>query len=182
MNCPNCGSQLTDDTTFCAACGTPITPQSAGSQNVNDALFNSAPAYSSTPVAPAKKSNPIGIIVGVIAAVAIIFVLGFFVLGGRYNGTYEFVSMSMFGAEYDIDQLSELYGESITMDLKVTFRTCTLDMDALGYNDSGKCKIKISGDEVTLTDASETMTGTYDSAEKTITLDVEGIQMVFKKK
>ena len=101
---------------------------------------------------------------------------------GIYNGTYEFMSMSVSGYEFDINQISELYGESITMNLKVSFQTCSLDMSSFGYNGSNTCKIEITNNIITLTAGNQTMSGTYDSAEKTITLDVEGVQMVFKKK
>lgn len=180
MNCPNCGTQLPDGTTFCTTCGSALDAQPA--TNVNDALFNNAaPAY--TP-APAKKGKGgvIGIIVGVIALLAIAFVLVYFVFNGRYNGTYEFDSMSAFGLTYTREEMEDLYGESLDISLKVTFTKCTLDADALGYSGSGSAKIKFKGDEVTFIDGDEEMTGTYDSKEKSITISAEGVEMKFVKK
>lgn len=179
MNCPNCGTQLPDDATFCDTCGTAIDAQPAN--NVNDALFNNdTVAY--TP-APAKKGKGgiIGIIVGVIALLAIAFVVTYFVLGGRYNGTYEFDSMSALGMTYTREEMEELSGESLDMSLKITFTKCTLDADFVGYEE-GSAKIKIKGDEVTFIDDSGEMTGTYDSAEKSITINAKGIEMKFIKK
>lgn len=181
MNCPNCGTQLPEGTTFCENCGTPIAPQQA--QDVNNALFNQEPVYT-VAAAPKKKR---GVVIGVIIAVLVLAIAAGVILFmlGRYNGTYKFASMSFAGMEYNIDQLSEISemsGESINMSLKVSFTKCTLDMDALGYKHSGDAKIKFSNNKVILSnDDGDEIKGTYNSNEKSITLNIEGIEMKFIK-
>ena len=78
MNCPNCGADLPEGTQFCSICQQPIVGSAGAS--VNNQLFNTAPAYD---VAPKKKTPVVGIVIGVIAALAIAFVLVFFVLGSK---------------------------------------------------------------------------------------------------
>lgn len=190
MNCPNCGAYLPDDSTFCDACGTPIAPWQLKSaqteqpaQSVNDALFNAKPVYTSNPV-PQKKSNSAlkEILIGVAVIAAILFA-GFFVLGGRYNGTYEFESMYADGMEFTAEQLEEISGTSINMSIKVVFTRCIVDMDMLGYDETGTAKFRISNNKVTLSNSGKTpLTGTYNSAEKSITISADGVEMKFVKK
>lgn len=179
MNCPNCGNQLPDGTTFCTSCGTPLGAQQPV-QSPSDALFNAEPAY--TP-APAKKGkgSVIGIIIGVIALLAIAFVVAFFVLGGRYNGTYKFVSATAFGMEMTLADLEAESGQTMEMSLEVTFGKCTLNAKAIGLENSGSAKIKIKGDEVTFIDGSQEMSGSYDSSEKSITINADGVELKFIK-
>jgi len=57
--CPQCGAQLPDDATFCAQCGTPLAaPQ--------------APVNQPAPAAPQPKKKNLGLIAGLVLAVALI--------------------------------------------------------------------------------------------------------------
>ena len=178
MNCPNCGAELPEGSTWCAACGNAVDAQQSG--GVNDALFSSSPAG-----APAKKSN-VGAIIAVIAAVVVIAVLAVvvFAKGGKYNGTYELSEVSAFGMTYTADEFEALSGQKLDMTLTVKGSKCTLsaNMSGMGVEGDGTAKIKISGDTVTISDSSQTITGKYDSSEQTITLNSQGVDMVFKKK
>lgn len=178
MNCPNCGAELPEGSTWCAACGSAVDAQQSG--GVNDALFSSSPAG-----APAKKSN-VGAIIAVIAAVVVIAVLAVvvFMKGGKYNGTYELSEVSAFGMTYSAEEFEALSGQKLDMTLTIKGSKCTLsaNMSGMGVVGDGSAKIKISGSTVTIEDSTQTITGKYDSSAKTITLNSQGVDMVFKKK
>ncbi len=159
MNCPNCGADLPEGSVVCSVCAAPI---------------NAAPAYVAE---PAKKKTPVvAIIIGVIVILAAVFCVGFFVLGGRHNGTYYLESMSYAG---DTLSASDLGMDSVG--LKVSFgRVEFVGADDLGLGDSGKSKIKFSGDTVTITDSDgTTLSGDFDG--DSITLDASGVEMIFTK-
>ncbi len=178
MNCPNCGAELPEGSTWCAACGNAVDAQQSG--GVNDALFSSSPAG-----APAKKSN-VGAIIAVIAAVVVIAVLAVVVLSksGKYDGTYELSEVSAMGMTFSADEFASMTGQTLDMTLTVKGSKCTLsaNMPGMGVEGDGSAKIKFSGDTVTIEDGSQTITGKYDSSAKTITLNSQGVDMVFKKK
>ncbi len=180
MNCPTCGADLPDGTAVCPICGAALAP---ATNSVNNALFNQAPVNTST--VTAKKGGAgatVGIIAGIVAVLAIAFAVCWFVLGWKYNGTYQFDSASMYGETYSAADLESMAGQSLNMTLKVSFGKCTLDADALGYTGSGSAKIRFKGDKVTFIDGSEEMEGTYDKSTKTISLEANGVTMYFKKK
>jgi len=100
MFCENCGNQIPDDSTFCEECGTRMEPDTPiGIQNNISVTPPSAtpvhrmqqqvPGYAPQPVVgnynrqpmqqpyPAKKT-PVGLIIGIFAAVVVIGVGGFF--------------------------------------------------------------------------------------------------------
>lgn len=173
MNCPNCGADLPDGSTYCSICATPI----QGSQpNVSDGLFN----QSSTPAAAPKKSSPVGIIIGVVAALVVVFLLGFFVLGGRYNGTYMLDTMSMEGMTITASDLAAFGADDVG--IKVSFGRCSfVGGESLGLGESGKSKIKFTSDSVTITDSDgTTATGSFDG--KSFTIESNGVEMTFTKK
>lgn len=173
MNCPNCGADLPDGSTYCSICATPI----QGNQpNVSDGLFN----QSSAPAATPKKSSPVGIIIGVVAALVVVFLLGFFVLGGRYNGTYMLDTMSMEGMTISASDLAA-FGMS-DVGIKVSFGRCSfVGGESLGLGESGKSKIKFTSDSVTITDSDgTTATGSFDG--KSFTIESSGVEMTFTKK
>ncbi len=179
MNCPNCGAELPEGSTWCAACGNAIDAQQSG--GAADALFSSSPVE-----APAKKKSSVGAIIAVIAVVAVIAVLAVvvFMKGGKYNGTYELSEVSAMGMTFTADEFEAMSGQKLDMQLTVKGSKCTLsaDMADMGVQGNGSAKIKFSGDTVTIEDGGQTITGTYDSKEKTITLNSQGVDMVFKKK
>ncbi|MCM1288901.1 MAG: zinc ribbon domain-containing protein [Clostridium sp.] len=182
MNCPNCGAELPEGSTWCAACGNAVDAQQSGG-GVNDALFSGAPT--GVTAAPAKKSK-VGAIIAVVAVIAVIAVLAVVVVlkGGKYNGTYELSAVSAFGFTYSAEEFEALSGQKLDMTLTVKGSKCILsaDMADMGVEGSGSAKITFSGNSVTIEDGSQEITGTYDSSEKTITLSASGVDMVFKKR
>lgn len=171
MICPSCGSQLPDGTDFCPNCGSVIPADAANAApafNVNDAVFNGASSAYTTPSAPAKKSSS-GAIVGIIAAVVVVALLAiYFIMNGKYMGTYQVDSMTI-----------TYMGETITLtgadlgisgdEMKITvgmFNKVTVVSD--GSKGSGK--IKFSGDTVELSDSQATIKGKYDKDAKTISI------------
>lgn len=177
MNCPNCGADLPEQTEQCPICFTQITGAAGGS--VNDALFNNAsPVYQPT---PKKKVPVLGIAIGVVLAAALAFVLVFFVLGGRYNGTYKFESMSTGGLTFTADDFSSYGYDMSDVGIKVSFGKAEwVGGDELGLGDYGKSKIKFTSDTVTITDSDGTsVTGDFDGSS--FVIEVEGVSMTFSK-
>lgn len=181
MNCPNCGAELPEGSTWCAACGNAIDAQPAG--GAADSLFSGTPVAE----APAKKSKA-GLIVAVVAIVAVIAVLAVVVIlkGGKHNGTYKLTSLSAYGMEFSVDQFESMAGVKVDMTLTVKGSKCELKVsketaEAMGSGfTSGTGKIKFDGDKVTI-ESDGTLTGTYDADAKTITLSASGVDMVFTK-
>lgn len=172
MNCPNCGADLPDGSTYCSICATPI----QGNQpNAGGAMYSQSGASA----VPTKKSSPVGIIIGVVAALVVVFLLGYFVLGGKYNGTYMLDTMSMEGMTFSASDLA-VFGMS-DVGIKVSFGRCSfVGGDSLGLGDSGKSKIKFTSDSVTITDSDgTTATGSFDG--KSFTIESSGVEMTFTK-
>ena len=172
MVCQNCGTQLPDGTPVCSTCGAALVAPQQPYMDPNQPVYSAAPA----------KKNNTGLIVGIIAAIvaiAIVAVVLVKVLGGSdYDGTYKFSKASMYGMEYTVEEMEAMSGESFDMTLTVKGSKCTLEAPAMGY-DSASCKIKFDGDEVTLIDGDETLVGTYDADEKSITITASGVAMTF---
>ncbi len=184
MVCSNCGTQVPDGTPMCPTCGAQLQAAAPdmGYANPNDALFNQQP-YEAAPVAPAKSKT--GMIVGIVAAVVAIALIVFFVVklagGSKYNGTYDFYSFSYMGMTLSAEEMEAAAGEELDINLVVKNGKCTLNANSLGYSDSGSAKIKFDGEEVTFIDGDEEMYGTYDADEEIITLEIDGMEMAFKK-
>lgn len=75
MNCPNCGTPLSEGSKFCNSCGAPL-PTVAPVQTYNPSSTN---PYQ-PPVQPEPKNSNTGLIIGAVIAVAVIVVV-FCVLG-----------------------------------------------------------------------------------------------------
>ncbi len=204
MNCPTCGAEAPEGIAFCSTCGAQIPlsqPQPQQTYNVNEALFGGGQgggygaqntAYGApygaqaSSIQPAKKSTG-GIVAAIIAIVVVaaaVVAVGFFVLGWRYNGTYEFSKAEAYGQSFTKEDLAALSGQNIDMSLKISFGKATLKADAVGYNGSGSARVTFKGNKVTFKDGSQTMDGEYISSEKTITLTepTSGVTLYFKKK
>lgn len=167
MNCPNCGAEIPEGITFCSSCGATIQQPS-----VQPAYNMGGAPYQATPTGASKKPSTgaiIGIVVALVAIVCVVFFV--FLKGGKYDGEYKLIEMTYMGKTFDEDAI-EAADQSLTLTIKGS--KCDLD----GEN----AKIKFDGDEVEVTDSVGTYKGTYDKSNKTITLDIEGIVMVFKKK
>ena len=83
MLCENCGNQIPDDSVFCEGCGTRVEPD-APAYNMQQQVPKYAPQptdyYGQQPMQqpyPTKKT-PVGMIIGIAAAVVVIGVGGFF--------------------------------------------------------------------------------------------------------
>lgn len=184
MNCPNCGAELPEGSTWCAACGTALgdaQPQAS----VNDQLFSQTPVTPVEAAVPAKKSST-GIIAAIVAVLVIVAAAAVvFLTVGKYNGTYKLSEVSAMGMTLSAEDFEEFSGQKLDMSLKVSFGKCKLsaDMAELGVEGSGSCKIKIKGDKVTLTADGEDLEGTYDSKKKSITIiePESGVSMTFTK-
>ena len=198
MNCPTCGADVPEGIAFCSSCGAqvPLTPQPQQTYNVNDALFGggqngsygyNSPYGASTSAAQPAKKGAGGIIAAIVAIVVIaaaVFAVGFFVLGWRYNGTYEFVKAEAAGMTLTKEDLASYSGQNMEMSLKISFGKATLKADALGYTGGGSAKVSFKGTKITFKDGSETMDGEYISSEKMITLTepTSGVKLYFQKK
>ena len=199
MNCPTCGAPAPDGIAFCSSCGAQIPlsqpqPQPQQTYNVNDALFGGAQAggygtpygAQTSQIQPAKKNT--GSVVAAIIAIAVIaaavLAVGFFFLGWRYNGTYEFTKAEMLGQTLSKSDLEAYSGQKVEMSLKISFGKATLKADSIGYTGSGSARVTFKGDKVTFKDGSETMEGKYISSEKIITLTEpnSGVTLYFQKK
>ena len=128
--------------------------------------------------AVAKKQPPkSAIIIGAVALVAIAAIIVFLFLGGntsKYNGTYDLDTVSYLGMEFPAEDFTneEAY-------IKIKGDKATLRAEG---EDTRTATIKIDGEDVKITDGEDTIKGKYDADEKTITIEMEGIGMTFKKR
>lgn len=187
MNCPICGAELQDGSTWCPTCGSSLDPAQQMVQPqqqmapVNN-LFNQDPMAA---VAPAPKKSPVAAIIIALVCVLALGAVAFFTLGkGGKNGTYELSEVSAMGMTFSADEFAQMSGQELKMSIKVKGSKCEVsaDMADMGAVGSGSAKIKFSGDKVTISSGSEELEGKYDAKKKTITITASGVDMVFKKK
>lgn len=166
MNCTNCGNEMPMGAAACPYCGTP-------------APMDMQQPYqaTSTYAAPAKSNTGkiVGIIVGLLAIVAIAVCLILFVFNKKENanGTYVWNDWASFG----------LTGELIIDDDEFTM-TLTYDYEGESDSEVAEGTVKLDGDEIILTLEGDDLVCAYDSKEGTITISGEdslGIDMVFVK-
>lgn len=182
MNCPNCGAEVPAGSVMCPVCGNPVVAQP---NMPYGAPTPAQPEYMDlTPMK--KKSSPlIGIIVAIAAIVAVLLV-GYFVLGGKYTGTYKLteVSVSAYGITESLGEEELMANGMGNVSLKVTFNRCKFK-GLESYSLTGPYKFKISGEKVTITGSDGSIYGKYDKDEKSITLtetaDGMDVSFVFKK-
>lgn len=58
MNCPRCGSVVTDTAKFCSQCGKPLKPEPPASTGSTPTAASSAPRDRATPIAPERSVGP----------------------------------------------------------------------------------------------------------------------------
>ncbi len=172
MNCPNCGSQLAEGSTFCAYCGSQIGQAQAPVYN--------QPVQQAAYAQPAKKFPTAALIAIIVAVLAIVAVVVFVVVkpgkddeksGNKVDGTYVLTRMEYQGVVYEG---ADLVGTDSTFVVEGD--------DAYMTNGSQKepCSFELEGNDITIVDAiGETFYGTYDEKAKTITLDIGGIIMEY---
>ncbi|MDD6326987.1 MAG: zinc ribbon domain-containing protein [Lachnospiraceae bacterium] len=181
MNCPNCGSEFPEGSVMCPVCGNPVASNPTAGYNQPAP----APSYVEPTPIKTKKSSPIVSIVIAVVAVAAIFLLGFFVLGGRYMGTYKITSVNITGEAYG-QVIDETYSASDLsalgledMALKVTFNNRCRFLNAESYGLTGPYKFKVSGDKVTITGSDGSVYGKYENGKISISEEEDGLEVTF---
>lgn len=96
------------------------------------------------------------------------------------DGTYALESCTTLGMTYSVEELEAMTGDSFDMTLTIHKDVCTLNAEAMGFS-NGSCAITVDGDQITLIDGTEVLTGTYDEVEQSITITSYGIDMKFVK-
>ena len=164
------------------------------------------PSYTSTNLPTQKKGKSIamGITIGVLYIVLIVLVIllvrqrnykdkeedmiiplttfteDFISSISTYDGTYVLESFTALGLTYSREEMEAMTGESFDMKLIIAGDTCTLDANSMGY-DMTSCDITIDGNDITLDDGIDVITGFYDEQEESITLYSSGVDMKFVK-
>ena len=78
MHCSNCGAALSADTSFCAACGTPVAPAApaAPAAPVNPTVYNNAPYTNSAPAASTNGLAIASLVTSILCCVPVGQILG----------------------------------------------------------------------------------------------------------
>ena len=95
----------------------------------------------------------------------------------NYDGTYQLTGCQYLDTYFTVEEMEEMSGSSFEATLIIEGNICTLEME----DDSGDGTIEIDGDKVTITDEYDTINGTYNAEESTITINVDGVDMIFEK-
>ncbi|MBR6171675.1 MAG: hypothetical protein IKQ49_00655 [Eubacterium sp.] len=138
--------------------------------------------------APVQKKSHTGLIIGIIAAVFVIgglivcFALGVFGGGGGKDGKYYLQSLTSGGMTMDADTLKAYGVDLSSMYLEINGEKGVLYLDFMGNEEKAECEVKFDGDNVTLTKNGESISGTYNSSDNSISVSIDGSGMVFKKK
>ena len=162
--------------------------------SVNDALFGNtnmdtpyqiqSGSYSSSS-SSSKKSEGSNIV-----KIAIIALIAVFVIGGvlshhkkvkARNGNYVLVEASNYGLTYSVEELEKISGMNIFASLTIDGSECRVIIDYTYIKTEGVGKIKFKGNELTITDCSEELSGIYNPDNQTIVLDANGVEMTFEK-
>ena len=134
-------------------------------------------------LAPMPKKSHTGLIIGIIAGVAVIgalvvmWVLGVFGGGKGTDGTYKLNAAKMYGVEVNEDQLSSFGLDVDKFKIVVKGDKATLEM----AGQSTEVDVKFSGSTVTFSGGGESIDGTYSEGSGTITISYTGVEMTFKK-
>ena len=164
MNCPSCGNQVADGAANCPVCGAPLMVAGGMPQGMDPMQQGGVQPQYQAPQGGGKKTGLIiGIAVAAVAVVALVLCLVLGVFGGGHNGKYVCDDYAAYGMD---------------VSLEVKGSKFTLTMSAFGETETTEGTIKFKGDKVELTAEGDTIEGTYDKGEKSITF--EG--MTFKKK
>lgn len=157
-------------------------------QNASQSVFNGVDLdtpYQTTYIPTAKKSGGSDfikyLVFGLIIVVLAGFALNYYRKLNKYNGTYELAAASAAGMTMTVDEMESIIGTTMYARLEVKGSRCDLTINYSYINKSGSAKIKFDGNDITITDTSETIYGTYDPVEKTISLESEGSTLIFEK-
>ncbi len=160
-------------------------PQNYGGYDPNPAGPTGYDPYAqtSTALAPAPKKSNKGLIIGIIAGVAVIaalvvcWALGVFGGGSGANGTYKFESAQAMGMNLDADSMKS-FGMDVS-DFKIEISGSKATINLMGQG--GDCECKIEGSTIKFIENGREITGKYDEGKGTITIEQSGVTMVFKK-
>lgn len=162
--------------------------------SVNDALFGNtnmdtpyqiqSSSYSSSG-SSSKKGGGSNIVKIAIIALIAVFVVGGFLSHQKKvkerNGNYVLVEASNYGLTYSVEELEKMSGMNIFASLTIDGSECRVIIDYTYIKTEGVGKIKFKGNELTITDCSEELTGIYNPDNHTIILDANGVEMTFEK-
>ncbi len=162
--------------------------------NPNDSLFGSigeeepykiTSTYTGYNDGTVKKSNTsIGGFIGVIAVVAILIgAIIFFVkgLGGPYDGKYELAIVEVQGQRITVEQLEQLSGLTIEMELEINGKKGYLKMDYSYMKDEGEVDVEIDGNKIILKNGRESVTFTYNEEDDTVVFEEDGNYLILEK-
>ena len=97
------------------------------------------------------------------------------------HGTYELASTASGGQSFTVEEMEEISGETYAMTLTINSGFCLVDASEMGAG-QGMATIYVDdNNNVTLDDGAEVLYGTYDPVADTITISMDGIDMVFEK-
>lgn len=198
MICPNCNSEIADNSIMCPICGEAVSqrPSYMGpaysdgnyGMNANNGGFYNEPQMSYMDLQPAKKkSNPTAIIIALIALVAVIVGGIFFyraVLNkdkNAYDGKYKFEAVYVDGMTVDSALFATAGYDTTNMYLEIKGETVKFTgWESFGLPMTGEATIKIdSKGQVTLKGNGQTLTGQI--KDDRLTISSGGGEMSFVK-
>ncbi len=97
------------------------------------------------------------------------------------HGTYELTSTASMGQSFTVEEMEAMSGETYAMTLTINSGFCLVDASEMGAG-QGLATITLFNDNtLELADGVETISGTYDPETDTITLTMDGVDMIFEK-
>jgi hypothetical protein len=116
--------------------------------------------------------------VAVVAVLAIVALMASGVFGGhKMNGTYNFLRAEYNGQHYSREEIEKLGTTVGDFQLKIDGSKATVRR--LGR--TGTAKVSFKDGRVVITEAGQELEGTYNEQEGTISLEVTGLTLVFKR-
>ena len=135
----------------------------------------------SQPRTPANNNNKTLVIIMCVAVVAVLAIIALWragIFGGhKMNGTYKFLQAEANGRAYSPEELKKLGANVDDFQLKIDGSKATVRM----MGRTGTAKISFDDGKIVITDVDQKIYGTYDEQKGTISLDVTGLTMVFKR-
>lgn len=198
MYCTKCGAYIPDGETYCVACGTNhvSTQNSSQTQNetqeqpqksVNDILFGGMQYddvqshYQSNN--NKKSTNKTAKTIGIIATVLIVGVLFYLLSGVTHWGKYELETISAGGMEVNLNEYSDMVGQTYSLEFRLTLGRCYVDGNVPGVSLDGDSYYKASyfGNKITLKDKNgEKLEAKFEG--KYLIVEYGGYKYKFKKK
>ena len=156
--------------------------------NPSDSVFNGIDLntpYQTTSIPTAKKSGGTDLIKYIIFGLCLLIVVGvgynYYKKTNKYNGKYEMTSMSGYGITMTVEDLETLWGTDVYASIEIRGNHCTMVLNYGDIQKDGAVNMKIDGNDITLSDATDTIYGTYDPVEHTISLEADDATMLFEK-